>query len=53
MKRPPPLGRIFAAYFRILLLAAIEFTAFAAIALTRGWPLPTLVDSLTHEQLPH
>lgn len=46
MNRPPPLSRIFAIYFRALLVVALLLTA-CALALQLGWdpphPIPGLI----------
>lgn len=50
MNRPPPLGRVFAAYFRALLLGAILLVGAVTAALQGGWPLPPVVHAL-YEQI--
>lgn len=51
MNRPPPLGRIFSAYLRMLFLSAIAFIGLLAIALRFGWPLPKPIEDLIREQV--
>jgi hypothetical protein len=53
MKPPPPLRRVFAIYFRLLLILAIASVAFLTLALRYDWPLPELVPQISREQLPH
>jgi hypothetical protein len=49
MNRPPPLGRIFALYFRGLFLVGIAGLAGALLALWVQWPLVSRLKEIIHE----
>lgn len=51
MNRPPPLRRIFAVYFRGLLIAAIALLILLTLAVRFDWPLLPYFHAKADEQI--